>query len=237
MVQYHALGVLYHIKQKDRIAVSKLVISQMKSASLRSPYATCLLIRYVSKVMETESDNATMYVVLACICDRLPIHLRVLAAGARKRNTAHISRALRPGPRMVTSLAALFVSLFLSPLPPSVQPLAIPSPTLSPPSPPSQPLQPLSLSSLSSLSLSLSLFLSFCLSLSVCLSLSHSLSPPPLPPSLVRALLNLAGTSSSSHASATRARWSSTRPPGRSSTSRTSALASSHRPSRCCSSS
>ena len=62
MVQYHALGVLYHIKQKDRIAVSKLVISQMKSASLRSPYATCLLIRYVSKVMETESDNATMCV-------------------------------------------------------------------------------------------------------------------------------------------------------------------------------
>ena len=165
MVQYHALGVLYHIKQKDRIAVSKLVISQMKSASLRSPYATCLLIRYVSKVMETESDNATMYVVLACICDRLPIHLRVLAAGARKRNTAHISRALRPGPRMVTSLAALFVSLFLSPLPPSVQPLAIPSPTLSPPSPPSQPLQPLSLSSLSSLSHD---------------TLTHILSPPTL---------------------------------------------------------
>lgn len=61
MVQYHALGVLYHIKQKDRIAVSKLVIGQMKSASLRSPYATCLLIRYVSKVMEVENDSDQMY--------------------------------------------------------------------------------------------------------------------------------------------------------------------------------
>ena len=48
MVQYHALGVLYHIKQKDRLAVAKLVSNQIKSSSLRSPYATCLLIRFVT---------------------------------------------------------------------------------------------------------------------------------------------------------------------------------------------
>eukprot|EP00040_Diaphanoeca_grandis_P020282 m.107884 g.107884 ORF g.107884 m.107884 type:complete len:862 (-) comp27827_c0_seq1:97-2682(-) len=61
MVQYHALGVLYHIKQKDRIAVSKLVKQQMTSSKLRSPYATCLLIRYVCKVMETDQENTALY--------------------------------------------------------------------------------------------------------------------------------------------------------------------------------
>ena len=78
MVQYHALGVLYHIKQKDRIAVSKLVISQMKSASLRSPYATCLLIRYVSKVMETESDNATMSVFWPACGTYIGVHFHLI---------------------------------------------------------------------------------------------------------------------------------------------------------------
>lgn len=57
MVQYHALGVLYHIKQNDRLAVAKLVTKQMKSSSLRSPYATCLLIRYASKVMDADADS------------------------------------------------------------------------------------------------------------------------------------------------------------------------------------
>jgi coatomer protein complex subunit gamma len=62
MVQYHALGVLYHIKQKDRLAVAKLVQNQMKSSSLRSPYASCLLIRYASKVMDGDAEsNSEMF--------------------------------------------------------------------------------------------------------------------------------------------------------------------------------
>lgn len=32
MVQYHALGVLYHIKQKDRLAIAKLVTNQMRGS-------------------------------------------------------------------------------------------------------------------------------------------------------------------------------------------------------------
>eukprot|EP00053_Salpingoeca_punica_P013887 m.126017 g.126017 ORF g.126017 m.126017 type:complete len:874 (-) comp16328_c0_seq3:294-2915(-) len=58
MAQYHALGLLYAIKQKDRLAVSKLVVSQMKSSAMRSPHAYCLLIRYAVKVIEDDPTNA-----------------------------------------------------------------------------------------------------------------------------------------------------------------------------------
>lgn len=57
MVQYHALGLLYHIKQKDRLAIAKLVSKQMHSTSMRSPFAHCLLIRYASKVIEQDPDS------------------------------------------------------------------------------------------------------------------------------------------------------------------------------------
>jgi hypothetical protein len=50
MTQYHALGVLYHIKAKDRLAVQKLVSTHVAGHTLRSSYAYCLLIRYASKV-------------------------------------------------------------------------------------------------------------------------------------------------------------------------------------------
>ncbi|RZF43391.1 hypothetical protein LSTR_LSTR001652 [Laodelphax striatellus] len=53
MVQYHALGVLYHIRKSDRLAVTKLV-AKFKSGrmSLKSPFAICLVIRIVSKLLE-----------------------------------------------------------------------------------------------------------------------------------------------------------------------------------------
>ena len=50
MVQYHALSLLYKIKQHDRLAVSKIV-QQLSKGSLRSPLATCLLIRYTSQLL------------------------------------------------------------------------------------------------------------------------------------------------------------------------------------------
>ena len=53
MVQYHALGLLYHIRKYDRLAVTKLV-SKFSKHSLKSPYAYCLLIRIASKLMEEE---------------------------------------------------------------------------------------------------------------------------------------------------------------------------------------
>lgn len=59
MVQYHALSLLYMIKQHDRLAVSKIV-QQLSKGSLRSPLATCLLIRYTSHLLheDTNSTNA-----------------------------------------------------------------------------------------------------------------------------------------------------------------------------------
>ncbi len=51
MVQYHALALLHQIKQPDRLAVSKLVASLVRG-SVRSPYATCLLIRLAAEVMD-----------------------------------------------------------------------------------------------------------------------------------------------------------------------------------------
>ena len=57
MVQYHALSLLYMIKQHDRLAVSKIV-AQLSKGSLRSPLATCLLIRYTSNLLH-EDMNAT----------------------------------------------------------------------------------------------------------------------------------------------------------------------------------
>lgn len=50
MVQFHALSLLYKIKQHDRLAISKIV-QTLSKGSLRSPLATCLLIRYTSKLL------------------------------------------------------------------------------------------------------------------------------------------------------------------------------------------
>lgn len=57
MVQYHALGLLYKIKQHDRLAIAKLVTSMTKSA-IRSPYAHCLLVRFTAQVMEEDPNAA-----------------------------------------------------------------------------------------------------------------------------------------------------------------------------------
>ena len=44
MVQYHALGFLYFCRQTDKLAVTKMVSKLVKSP-IKSPYATCMLIR------------------------------------------------------------------------------------------------------------------------------------------------------------------------------------------------
>ncbi|GAA5823565.1 hypothetical protein JCM11251_000682 [Rhodosporidiobolus azoricus] len=60
IVQYHALGLLYLIRQGDRMAVTKM-IQQLSGAkgsggTLRSPYAICMLIRFAAKVMEEDPN-------------------------------------------------------------------------------------------------------------------------------------------------------------------------------------
>lgn len=53
MVQYHALGLLYHIRKSDRLAVTKLV-NKLTRQGLKSPYAVCMLIRIACKLIEEE---------------------------------------------------------------------------------------------------------------------------------------------------------------------------------------
>lgn len=56
LVQFHALALLHQIRQNDRLAVSKLVVS-LTRGSVRSPLAQCLLIRYTSQVIRDMSNH------------------------------------------------------------------------------------------------------------------------------------------------------------------------------------
>jgi coatomer protein complex subunit gamma len=63
--QYHALGLIYMIKQNDRMAIIKLIQSLAKG-NIRSPYSHCMLIRIIVKIMEDEEpDHRSMFDLLA----------------------------------------------------------------------------------------------------------------------------------------------------------------------------
>ena len=53
ITQYHALGLMYLIRQNDRMAVIKLIQNHSRG-SLRSSHAYCMLVRFVSKIMDDE---------------------------------------------------------------------------------------------------------------------------------------------------------------------------------------
>ncbi|KAJ3306240.1 Coatomer subunit gamma-2 [Kappamyces sp. JEL0829] len=56
--QYQALGLLYLMRQHDKIAIIKMVHTFAKG-SLRSPHAICMLIRYAWKIMEDETPSSS----------------------------------------------------------------------------------------------------------------------------------------------------------------------------------
>ncbi|KAI0803155.1 coatomer subunit gamma [Irpex lacteus] len=61
ITQYHALGLLYLIRQQDRMAVTKM-IQQLgggktgAGTTLKNPMALCMLIRYAAKVIEEDPN-------------------------------------------------------------------------------------------------------------------------------------------------------------------------------------
>ncbi|KAJ1365952.1 Coatomer subunit gamma-1 [Parelaphostrongylus tenuis] len=55
MVQYHALGLLYHIRCNDKLAVNKLV-QKFSRSGLRSPHAVCYLIRIAARLIEEDDQ-------------------------------------------------------------------------------------------------------------------------------------------------------------------------------------
>ncbi|KAJ3097292.1 coatomer subunit gamma, partial [Physocladia obscura] len=60
ITQYHALGLLYQIRQHDRMAVIKLV-QTLARGSLRSPFAYCMLVRYTAKIIDEDESARGMY--------------------------------------------------------------------------------------------------------------------------------------------------------------------------------
>jgi len=58
MVQYHALGLLYHIRKQDRLAITKL-LAKLTKMSLKSPYAVILVIRIACKMIEDEDHDSS----------------------------------------------------------------------------------------------------------------------------------------------------------------------------------
>ncbi|GAX76799.1 hypothetical protein CEUSTIGMA_g4245.t1 [Chlamydomonas eustigma] len=57
MVQYHAVALLHAMRATDRLAISKLV-SSLTKASVKSPLAQCLLVRYVAQVIQDSQPGA-----------------------------------------------------------------------------------------------------------------------------------------------------------------------------------
>ncbi|XP_053576699.1 coatomer subunit gamma-1 isoform X1 [Bombina bombina] len=56
MVQYHALGLLYHVRKNDRLSVNKM-LSKFMRHGLKSPFAYCMMIRVASKLLEEEDGS------------------------------------------------------------------------------------------------------------------------------------------------------------------------------------
>ncbi|KXN88900.1 putative coatomer subunit gamma [Leucoagaricus sp. SymC.cos] len=61
IAQYHGLGLLYLIRQQDRMAITKMIqqLGGGKSGAgttLKNPMALCMLIRYAAKVMEEDPN-------------------------------------------------------------------------------------------------------------------------------------------------------------------------------------
>lgn len=88
MVQYHALALLYRIKQHDRLAISKIVSSQARSGSStsNSPMAQCLLIRITFSILQQTSSPTQplnpdlLKYLFDCLRDR---HYMVMFEAAR----------------------------------------------------------------------------------------------------------------------------------------------------------
>ncbi|OBS78938.1 hypothetical protein A6R68_18683, partial [Neotoma lepida] len=54
---YHALGVLYHLRKNDRLAVSKM-LNKFTKCGLKSQFAYCMLIRIASRLLKESEDGS-----------------------------------------------------------------------------------------------------------------------------------------------------------------------------------
>ncbi|XP_019365186.1 PREDICTED: coatomer subunit gamma-2 isoform X3 [Gavialis gangeticus] len=69
MVQYHALGLLYHLRKNDRLAVSKM-LNKFTKSGLKSQFAYCMLIRIASRLLkesEVGHENPLFDFIESCL--------------------------------------------------------------------------------------------------------------------------------------------------------------------------
>ena len=66
MVQFHGIQLLYLIKSRDRMGVSKLVSQFSQKQAVKSPLARVLLIRYASKLIRDEMTEGRVTSVAQC---------------------------------------------------------------------------------------------------------------------------------------------------------------------------
>lgn len=66
MYQYHALGLLYHLRNHDKMALMKLITSLSEGSSLKNSLSIIQLIRYINKILDDdESLISHLYPILA----------------------------------------------------------------------------------------------------------------------------------------------------------------------------
>uniref|UniRef100_A0A8C3Y8M5 Coatomer subunit gamma n=1 Tax=Catharus ustulatus TaxID=91951 RepID=A0A8C3Y8M5_CATUS len=63
---YHALGLLYHVRKNDRLAVNKM-LSKFTRHGLKSPFAYCMMIRIASKLLEEEAGSPLFDFIESCL--------------------------------------------------------------------------------------------------------------------------------------------------------------------------
>jgi len=70
MVQFHALSLMFKMKEGDKMGITKTVNSLTKGTAVRSPLAACVLIRKCAKLLEDEpnlADSAQMDFLEVCL--------------------------------------------------------------------------------------------------------------------------------------------------------------------------
>ncbi|MEJ1280809.1 hypothetical protein NN561_011755 [Cricetulus griseus] len=92
MVQYHALGVLYHLRKNDRLAVSKM-LNKFTKCGLKSQFAYCMLIRIASRLLK-ESEDGCMMDTDDEVRDRATFYLNVLQQRQMALNATYIFNGL-----------------------------------------------------------------------------------------------------------------------------------------------
>ena len=66
MYQYHALGLIYQLRNHDKMALMKLISSLSEGSSLKNSLSIIQLIRYINKILnDDQSLISHLYPILA----------------------------------------------------------------------------------------------------------------------------------------------------------------------------